>query len=317
MIQQYWSAVAIAACTTLSMASCAGPSEPVDSDDPAPAASEGSAADTAPAAEAEAMPDGLAADASVAEVAEHMLTARRSGRSTRVLAQQFPDLSRERAYEIQRQELVEQGEDAQVGWKIGWSRVLDPRTPVDPVFGYVLRSDVFESGDPVAADRFVNGSTGVEAEVAIWIDRDLPGPSHTREDVEAAVGKVAPAIEFVSSRVPSPHPHEHAIVDNVYHAGVVLGGAVDMSSVDFSTERGRITINGEEKAQGTTRSIMGRDPLEAVLWLANELPKYGRQLSAGQFVVTGTVLTPPPAVAGDHATVTFSTLGSVEIDIAP
>ena len=58
MIQQNLCAVAIAACTTLSMAACAGPSEPVDSDDPTPAASEGPAADTAPAAEAEAMPDG-------------------------------------------------------------------------------------------------------------------------------------------------------------------------------------------------------------------------------------------------------------------
>ena len=295
---------------------CSEPSPPAESVAPADATVP-AAVDTAGAANAEPMPSELTADSTLEAIAAHMLATRRTGRSTSALADLFPDLGRARAYEIQHAALVAQGEDAQVGWKIGWSRVLDPRTPVDPVFGYVLDSDVFSTGDAVPATRFVGGSTGIEAEVAVWIDRDLPGPSYRRAEIETAVTRVAPAIEFVSSRIPMPHPHEHAIADDVYHAGVVLGEAVDLAGVDLSTEQGRVAINGAERAQGMTRSIMGRDPVEAVVWLANELPKYGRHLRAGDFIVTGTVVSPPLATAGDRATVTFSTLGTVEVEIAP
>ena len=34
---------------------------------------------------------------------------------------------------------------------------------------------------------------------------------------------------------------------------------------------------------------MGRDPIQGVVWLANELLKYGYQLNAGDFVITGSV----------------------------
>ena len=296
---------------------CGSAPEP-DSPD-ADAAAPAGEADTAGASTAEEMPDSLTAEASLDDIVEHMLAARAQGLSTRALERHFPDMDRERAYEVQLEQLARQeARRSRVGWKIGWSRVVDPRTPVDPVFGYVLESDVFDDGDSIGADRFVAGSTGVEAEVVFWVDRDLEGPVITREALVDAIDRFAPAIEFVSSRVPSPHPRAHAVADNVYHAGVVLGETRrDLSSVDFATEEARVEIDGETVAQGMTRNIMGRDPIEALLWIANELPKYGRHLEAGDFVVTGTVLTPPPASAGQRARVVFSTLGEVEFEMTP
>lgn len=300
-------------CLVLLAAACGEPS-------PAPAerAAGGEPAAVSPTPEAgvEAMPAELTADSSDEEIAAHMLATRRAGRTTRALADLFPDLTRERAYAIQQATLAAQGELSQVGWKIGWSRVLDPRTPTDPIFGYVLDSDVFQSGDSVPASRLVGGSAGIEAEVVVWVDRDLPGPSYRRADIEAVVTRIAPAIELVSSRLPAPNSHDQAIADDVYHAGVVLGDPLDLAGVDLSNAQGHVAINAEDRGQGTTGSIMGRDPIEAVVWLANELPKYGRHLRAGDFVLTGTVLSPPAASAGDHATVTFATLGTVEVEIA-
>ena len=276
-------------------------------------------ADTAGDSPAEEMTDALTADASLDAIVDHMLTARERRVSTRALERHFPDMNRERAYEIQLAQLVrDEARRSRVGWKIGWSRVVDPRTPVDPVFGYVLQSDVYDTGDSIPADRFVAGSAGVEAEVVFWVDRDLEGPMVTREALEAAIDRVAPAVELVSARVPSPHAREHAVADNVYHAGVILGAArPDVSSVDFTIEEAHVEVAGEPVAQGMTRNIMGRDPVEALLWLANELPKYGRHLEAGDFVVTGTVVTPPPITAGQKARVVFSTLGAVEFELTP
>ena len=70
---------------------------------------------------------------------------------------------------------------------------------------------------------------------------------------------------------------------------------------------------------GTTREalhdhatrIMGRDPIEGLVWAANELPKYSMHLEAGQFIVSGTVCPPLPVSAGDRASVAFTAMGSL------
>jgi 2-keto-4-pentenoate hydratase len=62
---------------------------------------------------------------------------------------------------------------------------------------------------------------------------------------------------------------------------------------------------------------MAKDPVEAVVWLANELPKHGLYLRANDFVVSGTVVGPPPARAGDKVKVSFTTLGSVGFQMTP
>ena len=56
---------------------------------------------------------------------------------------------------------------------------------------------------------------------------------------------------------------------------------------------------------------MGEGPLAAMLWAANELPRYGMRFEAGQFVFSGTVSLPLPVSAGDSATASFTDLGSV------
>ena len=58
---------------------------------------------------------------------------------------------------------------------------------------------------------------------------------------------------------------------------------------------------------------MGRDPIEGVVWLANELLKYGYQLRAGEFVITGNLVTPPVIGLGDSAKIDFTTLGALEL----
>jgi 2-keto-4-pentenoate hydratase len=59
---------------------------------------------------------------------------------------------------------------------------------------------------------------------------------------------------------------------------------------------------------------MGEDPLAALVWAANELPKYGMHLEAGDFVVSGTVCVPLRVGAGDTASIHFTSLGSLNAE---
>jgi len=54
-------------------------------------------------------------------------------------------------------------------------------------------------------------------------------------------------------------------------------------------------------------------PLNALAWLANELPKFGLQLSAGDYVTTGLTTEVYAATPGDQVTADFGPLGSVEL----
>ena len=276
----------------------------------------------------------LTSEASDEEIVNHLLAIEASGVMSVELSRHFPDLTRERAYELQRMRLErKQVNDGQVGWKIGYSRQIDPRVSIDPVFGRILASNVYQRGQSVPTNRFVNvpvsaSSSGqssekdlqalVEAEVGIWLNQDLPGPTVNRDDVIGAVSQVGAVIELVHSRVrpdgEGPNTHNHAIADNVFHIGLMFGEKrAYAGEMDWPTERVRVEINGETQSEGRTSSIMGRDPIEGVVWLANELLKYGYQLRAGEFVITGNLVTPPVIGLGDSAKIDFTTLGALEL----
>jgi 2-keto-4-pentenoate hydratase len=54
-------------------------------------------------------------------------------------------------------------------------------------------------------------------------------------------------------------------------------------------------------------------PLNVIAWLANELPKYGKQLKRGDFITTGVVCDVYPAQEGDRMTADFGEMGRVDL----
>jgi len=78
----------------------------------------------------------------------------------------------------------------------------------------------------------------------------------------------------------------------------------------------RVELNGQEIATGLGSAVLG-NPLNSVAWLASKLGEYGRQLRAGDVVMTGSFVRQFPLQAGDTAFAKFSSIGSVEVKIAP
>lgn len=309
----FWAKLAGVAIATLSVAACGG-------EDP-------SAEDEA-AESSLAQPDvsTLTSESSDEDIMLHMLWVMDNQATSTELTRQFPDLDRARAYDIQRLRLEHREQrEARVGWKIGWSNQPDPAVAIDPVFGHIMASNVFDPDLEVSIDHLIDGKIGLEAEVVFWLDKDLPGPTVTREDVIDATAELAGVIELIGPRLAAygseslvwPNRHNHGIVDNVWHIGVILGSTrVGLDEIDFAAEEVSLAVNGERIEDGRFTWTMGRDPIEGVVWLANELLEYGYQLSAGDFVITGSVAYTPSVLPGDTATLTYSTLGTIDMTIA-
>ncbi len=243
----------------------------------------------------------------------HMLETANGQGQTDQLQKHFPELDRERAYAIQRMRLEHSKQTAKhVGWKLAWTRMGEPGEQLDPVVGHYMSDRVYPEGEPVSTRYFTGGVSNAEPEIVFYLKEDLPGPVVTREDLIAAVESVGVGMEFVNWRLAEPGTREHAVADNGIAVGVVLGAERHpLESIDFTQEIGRVEVDGKGSSEGPATVLMGEDPIAAMLWAANELPKWGMHFKAGEFIFSGTVCIPLQVTAGDSATVSFTNLGSV------
>jgi 2-keto-4-pentenoate hydratase len=76
-----------------------------------------------------------------------------------------------------------------------------------------------------------------------------------------------------------------------------------------------MVINGAVKGEGTGARALG-DPVNVLVWLANQQSRSGRGLLSGEIVSTGTCTGLDSVVAGDEAVADFGSLGKVEVRFA-
>ena len=129
------------------------------------------------------------------------------------------------------------------------------------------------------------------------------------------MGDAFPSIEIVSHRfVDWTKAGALSVVsDNAIHGAYVRGESYrDWRTLDLATHQAQVIINGRVVATGQGSAVLGH-PLNVIAWLANELPKYGRQLKEGDTITTGTCVEVYPAQAGDAVRVEFGVMGSVEV----
>ncbi|TCB82343.1 2-keto-4-pentenoate hydratase [Acinetobacter sp. ANC 4173] len=199
-----------------------------------------------------------------------------------------------------------------VGKKIGLtSFAVQKQLGVDsPDFGMLFDDMAYVDGQSIAFSKLIQPK--VEAEIALVLKADLTQDQHSLEDIIAATDYAVAAIEVVDSRI------EHwkislldTVADNASSAAFVLGQKqVQLADVDWVNCRMQMTRAGELVSEGIGKACLD-NPLNAAIWLANEMVKRGRPLQAGDIVLTG-ALGPMVAVqAGESYQVNIDGLGSV------
>ncbi len=224
------------------------------------------------------------------------------------------------AYAVQREYVRLQMQSrgtAAAGYKIGLTTArMQAMCGIDrPIAGVVLADRVHASGATLSTAAY--GRIGLEFEIAVRLSRDLVPDGHppTIDEVAAAVGGVAAAVEIIDDRGADYRNLDalSLIADNAWNGGIVLG-AFTRPWPDLAATEGIVTMDGTVLDRGVGRDVLGH-PFHAVAWLATHLADQGARLRAGDVVMTGSVVT---TKFPDHAsTYRFALwgVGTVEVSV--
>lgn len=199
-----------------------------------------------------------------------------------------------------------------VGRKIGLtSFAVQKQLGVDsPDFGMLFDDMAFVDGQTIPFQKLIQPK--VEAEIALVLKSSLIHSQHTVADIIAATDYAVAAIEVVDSRIENwKISLLDTVADNASSAAFVLGTQkVQLADVDLVNCRMQMTRADEVVSEGQGKACLD-NPLNAAVWLADEMVRRGRPLKVGDIVLTG-ALGPMVAVqAGEEFKVEIEGFGSV------
>lgn len=199
-----------------------------------------------------------------------------------------------------------------VGRKIGLtSKVVQAQLGVDqPDFGMLFADMAYGDGEVIPMGLLIQAK--VEAEIALVLHQDLTQEKHTYVDIINATAYALPAIEVVDSRIEN---WKISLIDTVADnasAGVFVLGSrpVKLENLDLAGCYMSMTRGHELVSNGIGHACLA-NPLNAAVWLADEMVRRGRPLLAGEIILTGALGPMVAANPGDEFKVEIEGLGSV------
>ncbi len=245
-------------------------------------------------------------------------------RQTREIAEALPATCRpqdhQSAYAIQDvlvERLMAPHNGKCIGYKVACTNTYAQRLlGVDgPFYGQLLSSATHDAPARLAVTGLLHNL--IEPEFAFEIAEDVPtrDTPYTAASILPYVGTLMPAIELVDW-----HYRDWAavgalslIADNAIHGAWIAGAPIaDWQHLELATHPVQLIVNGHVMSEGTGANVLGH-PLTVLAWLANELPRQGRNLKAGDRITTGVCTEVYDAQAGDTVRADFGSIGAVEI----
>jgi 2-oxo-hept-3-ene-1,7-dioate hydratase len=265
-------------------------------------------------------PERLLSAAQVVEAAHRIHVAEQTRTQIRQLSLQYPGMTIEDAYAVQRQWVTVKIAEGRTlrGHKVGLtSRAMQVSSQIsEPDFGDLLDDMFFQSGADLPMTRFI--VPRVEVELAFILGKPLRGPGVTIFDVLDATDYVIPALEIIDARIQQVDPETKVtrrvmdtISDNAANAAVVTGGRpIRPLDVDLRWVSALLYKNGTIEESGVAAAVLNH-PANGLVWLANKLAQYDVGLAAGQLILGGSFTRPVAAQAGDLIHVDYGQLGSI------
>lgn len=206
-----------------------------------------------------------------------------------------------------------------LGWKIAATNpILQEKLRTDgPVFGVTFQQFLLSSSATVPFSDLLDPI--IEGEFAFKIGKNLAEKKtdYQFEDIADCIESVFMCIEIAECRfhrkhLPSPR---HIMADGFASGWYVLGSKVkEWERVLSDGVTVNLYRNGHHHSTGSSHAVMGH-PLNPVVWLANRLRRYGRQLQAGDLVSSGSCNILCKAAPGDNFEAVYEGLGSVKVTI--
>lgn len=217
------------------------------------------------------------------------------------------------AYQYQNQlieRLVSEG-SVIAGYKMGLTsrEKMEQMGIPAPIYGVLLEEMLIKDG---VLDHSKLIHPKAEPEIAVLMKADV-APDASVEELEAAIGWMAPAIEVIDSRFKDfKFTMADVVADNCSSTAFAVGEWVPYPAegVDIAAIQVRLVINGETKTEGGSSAVLG-SPIASMRELQASLAKEGKQLRKGQLVLTGAITTAIRIFPGDTVSTETGSIGSV------
>ena len=256
----------------------------------------------------------------VERLAQRLDDAERSKSLITAFTREYPDLTIEDAYAIQRAWTKLQLGRGRVikGHKIGLtSKAMQNAVGIsEPDYGVLFADMFYADATPIPFDRF--HAPRIEVELAFVLKAPLRGPDCTIFDVLNATDYVTPALEILETRMHRVDPETgktrkvmDTISDNAANAALVLGGRpFRPMDADLRWIGALLFRNGEVEETGLAAGVLNH-PANGIAWLANRLAPHDEHLAAGEVVLAGSFTRPVDIRRGDTFHADYGAFGSV------
>jgi 2-keto-4-pentenoate hydratase len=248
-------------------------------------------------------------------LADQLAGARRSGRRISTLDPGLVPGSIEQGYVVNTLVATRLGWEP-MGWKIAGT-TADVRARLSlqaPIYGRTFRRFACPSPARLVAGELLDPL--VECEFFVTLARDLPArpEPYSMIDVMAAIGGVHVGIEVAECRFPMAElpPLPAILADGSASGRYVFGDPLAEWRAGLANVTVVLEVDGVVRRHGRGSDVMG-DPLNPLLWLAEERRRWGDGLRAGEMISTGSMTGMLPIRQGQHVRATFGTASRVEI----
>jgi 2-keto-4-pentenoate hydratase len=248
-------------------------------------------------------------------LADLLLEARREARQIEQLAGDLVPETADQAYAINRAVAERLGWEP-LGWKIaGTTANVRGKLGLDgPIYGRSFRR--FKCASPAHLKHAELLDPLVECEFFVTLARDLPPRSEpwTMPEVIDAIAEVHAGIEVAECRYRrgALPPLPAILADGSATGRYVFGGAIANWRDGLTAVKVALEVDGALRREGSGADVMG-DPLQPLLWLADERRHWGDGLRAGETISTGSMTGMLPIRAGQRVCARFGDLATVEI----
>jgi 2-oxo-hept-3-ene-1,7-dioate hydratase len=258
--------------------------------------------------------------ATITELARKLYEARQTRTQLRHFSRDYPQMSVEDGYAIQRAWVKLELADGHAirGRKIGLtSRAMQQTSQItEPDYAPLMDDMFFETGADIPIERFI--APRIEVELAFVLSKPLRGPGITLFEVLRSTEYVIPALEIIDARIEqfdretkAPRKVFDTIADFAANAGIVLGGRpVKPDAIDLRWAGAMLYRNAVIEETGLAAAVLNH-PATGVAWLANKIAPYDEQLHAGDIVLGGSFTRPTTAVRGDVIHADYGPLGNI------
>jgi 2-keto-4-pentenoate hydratase len=204
------------------------------------------------------------------------------------------------------------------GYKIGLTapQIWEQTGLRSPAYGPIRKKRVFHEKTSVRADRWTR--LGVELEIILTVNADVPAPADTAYDKESIapyVGDARAGFELIEDRG-ADYSRLSAfalIMDLGWNGGSLLGKANrNWRDLDLANLDGSISFDGKVVRTGHSGDVMGHC-YNSLAWLANKLGEHGKRLRKGMIVSSGSMVACQFVPPGSTAVGKIEGLGEVTL----